>query len=226
MTENPDRSAGREPEHIDALPQGLATGSTVLVASTGHPPRHDIALRILARLGDADDTILAVTTTESADEFVEAVDRVYGDGERPPLGVVDTVSTGQSVASRYGEVPVVFTPSPSDLERLVVALAELSGDRPPADGARHLLVGSLTPVLDSISTEQVCTVLRQISGIRTDDGLTLVGVDYTAHDEATTTALTEQVDGVLWVTPDADGRLDLEYRPATGRFAGVSSSEQ
>ncbi|MFC7195951.1 hypothetical protein ACFQL4_17155 [Halosimplex aquaticum] len=147
---------------------------------------------------------------------------MYPDGDSPRLGVVDTSSRQQSIAAPAGEVPTVYTPSPGDLERLVVGLTELSADGPPATGARHLLVRSLTPVLATVPTDQVCSMLAQISGIRTDSGVTLVGADYTAHDEETMAALAERVDGILWVAPGSDGTLDLEYEPARGRFEEFS----
>ncbi|WP_436924086.1 DUF7504 family protein [Halosimplex amylolyticum] len=218
MTDASDSSSERDPMSVGTLPQGLSTKSTVLVAGSTDPSRHAVGFQVISRLGDADDTVLAVTTTESADETVEAAESTYPDGDRPPLGVVDTASKQQSLAAPAGEVPVVYTPAPGDLERLVVGLTELSAGGPPATGARHLLVRSLTPVLATVPTDQVCSVLRQISGIRTDSGVTLVGVDYTAHDEATMAALAERVDGVLWVASGPDGALDLEYQPVRGRF--------
>ncbi|WP_415382342.1 hypothetical protein [Halosimplex sp. TS25] len=218
MTDASDSSTDRESKSVAPLPQGLATGSTVLVAGSTDPSRHAVGFQLLSRLGDADDTVLSVTTTESGDETVEAAESAYPDGDRPSLGVVDTASKQQSLAAPAGEVPVVYTPAPGDLERLVVGLTELSAGGPPSTGARHLLVRSLTPVLATVPTDQVCSVLGQISGIRTESGVTLVGVDYTDHDEPTMAALADQVDGVLWVAPGPDGALDLEYQPTSGRF--------
>ncbi|MFC7195060.1 hypothetical protein ACFQL4_10980 [Halosimplex aquaticum] len=66
-------------------------------------------------------------------------------------------------------------------------------------------------------------MLQQISGLRTESGITLFGIDYTAHDEPTIESLVEQVDGVLWIAPSPNGTVDIEYRPATGRFTDNSS---
>jgi len=218
VTESSDTSTDRAPTPIDPLPAGVTAGSTVLVAGMGDPSRHAVGFQVLSRLGDAEDRALVVTTTESADETVATAEAVHRTGDRPSLGIVDTVSKQQSVAAPTGDVPVVFTPSPGDLERLVVALTELSADDRLPEGARHLVVRSLTPVLDVVPSEQVCAVIRQLSGLRTESGVTLLGIDHTAHDEATMAALVERVDGVLRVTPDSDGGLSLEYRPASGRF--------
>lgn len=224
MTDRPEPVADRATLPADALPEGRSAGATVLVASAGDPTRHALGLQSLAAVGTADDTALVVTTTESAAATVETARGVFGADGRPSFGLVDTGSKGQSLSSTLGGEPVVYTPSPADLERLVVALDELSGDGPPVDGARHLLVRSLTPVLESASPAQIRAVLRQVSDIRTGDGTTLVGVDFTAHDEAAVAALTGVVDGVLWVT-GPDDALDAEYEPATGRFTVPPGSE-
>ncbi|QLH81709.1 DUF7504 family protein [Halosimplex pelagicum] len=215
MTDRSDPERDPAAPEVDAVPEGVAPGSTVLVATVGDPAPSVPSLQVLSAFADGDDTALVVTTTESAETTVERARAVFEEGARPSLGVVDTVSKQQSVASRYGDVPTVFTPSSSDLERLVVALTELSGEGRPADGDRHLVVRSLTPILEAVATDQVCTVLQQVSGIRTETGLTLLGVDETAHDDATMRALAEQVDGVLWVTRGSDDALELMYRPAT-----------
>jgi hypothetical protein len=50
-----------------------------------------------------------------------------------------------------------------------------------------------------------------MTGIRTDEGLCLIGVDYTAHDGETMRQLSEIVDGILWMkslTP----QVEFEYR--------------
>lgn len=217
MDGSSDAPAGDEPVQVGAFPGGLTAGSTVLVATAGDPTRDAVGFRILCRYGTAGDTALVVTTGESVDPTIETFDRLCPDGERPSLGLVDTTSAEQSVSALYGGTPVVFTPSPGDLERLILALSELSGNAPPATGARHLLVRSLTPVLETASTARVCTVLDRITGIRSEAGLCLLGLDYTAHDEETMTALAGQVDGVLWVTRSPGDRLEFEYRPTSGR---------
>lgn len=218
MTDASESPGNRSITPIGPLPAGLSNGSTVLLASVGDPTADALGVRVLSRLVEPADTALVVTTTESADETVARADRVFDDDGQPSLGLVDTGSTQQSVESRYGTVPTVFTPSPGDLERLVVALTELSGEAPPATGGRHLLVRSLTPILEAAPTEQVCSVLQQVSGIRTDAGITLFGIDETAHDDATMDAIAEQVEGVLWVTDEPDGTHAFDYRPTTGRF--------
>lgn len=203
---------------VDRLPGGLGAGSTVLVASARDPSQYAVDLRLLCEYGRAADTALIVTTIESADRTVETYDRLCPASERPSLGLVDTTS-GQSLSALYEEIPVVHTPSPGDLERLVVALSDLSTGRSPSDGSRHLLVRSLTPMLTTEPTANVGAMLDRITGLRSENGLCVLGIDYTAHDEETMAAITDRVDGVLWVTHTESHRLEFEYRPSAGRHA-------
>jgi hypothetical protein len=220
MGENADSAVDREAVQVDPLPENLSGGSTVLVASAGDPSQYAVNLRILCAQGTAEDTAFVVTTTESADRTIEIYDTLGVDSERPSLRIVDTVSVQQSVSALYDEIPVVFTPSASDLERLVMALSNLVDTTPPTRGARHLVVRSLTPILAASSVDQLSTVLDRITGLRSETGLALLGIDYTAHDEETMTAIADLVDGVLWVTQPAPDRLAFDYQPTENRHSG------
>lgn len=201
---------------VDDFPDRFAEGATVLVASAGDPSRYAIGLRALCAYGTADETAIVVTTTESVDRTIETLENLCGDANRPSLGVVDTTSEGQSISALYGETPVVFVPAPGDLERLVLALSDLAGNTVSPHGTRHFVVRSLTPILETTATARVCSVLERTMGLRSRTGLGLLGIDYTAHDEATMDAVAEQVDGVLWVTRPSADRIAFDYRPTRG----------
>lgn len=219
MNDLSDAAIGREVAQIDGLPQQLATGATVLVASTGDPSADAVSLAILSERGDSSDSALVVTTTDSVDRTIETYEHLGSNDQKPALGVVDTASKQQSVSALYDETPVVYTSGPEDVERLIVALSELSGERPPADGDRHLIVRSLTPLLESTSTSLVCAALERITGLRSEEGLCLLGFDYTAHADETMAAVTEHVDGVLWVTGPTEDGLEFDYRPTRTRYS-------
>ena len=204
---------------VDPPPESLGGGSTVLVASAGDPSRYALCLRILRTRGAGADRAFVVSTTESAERTIDVYEQLEAETERPSLGLVDTVSKQQSVAALYGGTPVVFTPSSADLERLVMALSDLSGTASPSSGARHLVVRSLTPILTAAPTARVGAVLDRIIGLRSETGLCLVGLDYTAHDEETMAAVADRVDGVLWVTHPTRNHLGFEYRPTRGRHS-------
>lgn len=213
----PSKSS-RDSRHVDAdsFPSGLSVGSTVLVAGTFDPSKFAIGLRALDHYGSVDDTALVVTTTDGADETVATYEDVCDQSTAPSLGIVDATSERQSVTALYEEVPVVFVTAPSDLERIVVGLSDLTGARPPSSGTRHLLVRSLTPILESTPVDEVCPVLDRITGLRTDDGITVLGIDYTAHDQEKMTALSTHVDGILWVS-DRGETVEFEFDRSVGR---------
>lgn len=201
----------------DGLPETLASGQTLLVACPDAPAPYAVDLRALCTYGSADDTSLVVTTTESAERTIETYERLCPAADRGSLKLVDTTSE-QYLTAVYDETPVICTPSPDDLERLVIGLSDLTEENPPAGSSRHLVVRSLTPLLESTSTDRVCTVLDRITGLRSEDGFCFLGIDYTAHDRATLNAVSEQVDGVLWATRSSAEGLDVEYRPSVGRY--------
>jgi KaiC/GvpD/RAD55 family RecA-like ATPase len=201
----------------DAFPDGLTPGLTVLIAGVDDPSRYAVGLQALCQYGHADDAAIVVTTTESAEQTIETSEMICPDSDRPSLGLVDTTSEQPSVAALYQEPPIVFIPSSGDLERLVLSLSDLTDDRSPMNGTRHLVIRSLTPVLKNASTARVCTVLERISGLRAGTGLCLLGLEYTAHDEETMAALAEQVDGILWVTQASENHLGFEFRPTRDR---------
>ncbi|WP_225335948.1 DUF7504 family protein [Halomicrobium urmianum] len=218
--EGPSRSSSdSQAIDVDSFPSALSGGSTVLIAGSVEPATYAVGLRALCHSGDADDTAFVVTTTESADETVATYDTVCDRSEAPSLGLVDTTSEQRNVTALYEEEPVVFVNGSSDLERIVIGLSDLSGTRSPSHGARHLLVRSLTPVLEAVSVDDVSTVLKRISGLRTDDGLTLIGVDYTAHSKDTIDALAERVDGILWTSMPSESTVQFEYEPTAGRHS-------
>lgn len=215
MNSRADPPADQEP-----FPERFGTGETVLIATAGDPTALSVDIRALCQYSDSDDRALIVTTTSSAKQTIETVDYFCSETARPALGFVETTSEQPSVSAIYDDVPVILTPSPGDLERLVVALTELSMENPPTRGDRHLIVRSLTPLLEAAPVDRVCRVLERISGLRTDGGLCLWGIDYTAHDETTMAAVVEDVDGVLWVTEDSSDEPEFEYQRTRGSAPG------
>lgn len=198
------------------LPKTLASGATILVVGAFDPSEHALCLRIVGEYGTGEDTAVVVTTRASADETVGTWESATEKGRRPAIGIVDTTSEEQTVASTFGDVPTFFTPSSGDLERIVMALSELSGVAPPRTGSRHLVFRSLTPILEEAATAQVCRVIERISGLRTGTGLGLFGVDVSAHDEQTLTAIAEAVDGVVWIDRTSDGGFESEFHAKRG----------
>lgn len=208
-----DAELGRAPNPSITLPTTLAEGATVLLVGPFDPSEHALPLRLLAEYGTSNDTALVVTTRESASATVETWEQVSTRGVRPSLGIVDTASEKQSIAATYEEVPTFFTPSSGDLERIVMALSELTETMSWTRGSRHLVFRSLTPILQEAPTERVCRVIERVSGLRTGSGLGLFGIDISAHDRTTLGAIADTVDGVVWINRTETGQFETEFNP-------------
>lgn len=196
----------------------------MLIASAGDPAQHAIVLRALCQHSTAADSALVVTTTESAAQTIDTYETLCSKADRPALGVVDTLSEHQSISALYDEIPVIFIPSPGDLERLVIALSDLARNVSAGNRTRHLGIQSLTPILETTSTSRVCTVLDRIAELRSETGLCLLGLDYTAHDQETMTKLTEHVDGIIWAERIAD-RIKFDYQPVRQHQAPATDGD-
>lgn len=229
MDENRNSSVEPAVFDVDPLPNRLHDGSTVLVATPKNPSQSAVCLHILCAQGTAKDSADVVTTTESAEETIEIYQTLKQRTGGPSIGIVDTVSKHQSLLALYDETHVVFTPSPGDLERLTVALSDLADSLPVTTGAHHLVIRSLTPILNSSSPARVSAVLDQILASRSEPGLSLFGIDYTAHDEEKMAAMAGLVDGLLWVTQPSSNRLAFDYQPTQSRhhrFARDGDSDE
>lgn len=193
----------------DAFPSTLTEGSKskILIAGPTEPAQYGIILKALCQHGTEHDTALLVATTESVEQTLDTYRSLCPDPDRPALHIVDTASEQQSISAPYQDTPVEFIPSPADLERLEMALSTLA-ETSSQDQAQHLLIRSLSPILKHAPSARVCTFLDRIAAFQT--GLGLFGINYTAHDKETMTALTNVVDGILWVTETTE-HLEFEF---------------
>lgn len=224
MTGSSDPLVDESTESHPSFPDAIGTGSTVLVAGSVDPSKYALGLRALCQYGRDDESALVVTTTESADQTCAVYEEMCPQ-TGPSLGLVDTTSEKQSVSALYGRSPTVFTPSSADLERIVIALSELTEGKVPPTTSRHLVIRSLTPLLNCSSAKRVCNVLQRVTGLRTGTGMGFFGLKYTEHDEETITTLARHVDGILWVTQGADADLDFEYQSARRYSASLLASD-
>ncbi|MFD1589339.1 hypothetical protein ACFR9U_20375 [Halorientalis brevis] len=209
---------------VSELPDSLGEGTTLLLCPFD-PTAHDLSLLALAEFGESTDTGVIVTTTRGVEKTIETYTALDDANAQPSICIVDTVSEQQSISAMYETVPTVFTPSAEDVERLVLALSDLTRNRTPDDGERHLVVPSLTPLLANASVSQITDVLDRITGLRTAGGFGLFGLDYTEHDESTVSAVASAVDRVLWVTKQADDEFAFELRSTRGELRELSVSK-
>lgn len=210
-----DRTTDRLPD----LP-ALAAGRILLIAESGDLERHNLDLRLAAVRSDPSESAVFVTTETDADRMIRRY-RAFADDASEPLGVVDTVSQGQSLPATYRETPTVFVPGPHEVARVAVALSDVSRPGSARARRRHLVFQSLTPLLESVDPAVVARFVRRATRSRTIDGFSIFRVDFTAHDEATMDRLRELSDLVLWVEEAADGALDCDLeRASPGRGPG------
>lgn len=194
---------------VEGFPSELSPNATILVTGSVDPARYGIGLRALCRYGSVGDSGLVVTTTDSADQTRRSFENVCEKSEELPLGIVDTTSQHQYVNQLYGVHPTVHIPTPGDLEKLVVALSDLGRNSSLPDGTHHLVVRSLTPILEGASTAHVFAVLDRLSQCRTKGGHCFLGVTSVEHDAKLIDELVERVDGVLSVTKAPENRVKV-----------------
>lgn len=208
-----ESNRGEAPIHQLTLPNELSDGHSILIIAPFEPSECAIPLRLLSQYGQSEDMAPVVTTLASAEKTIETWNSIAADDTRPSIGIIDTTSTQQSIAAAYGDLPIYYTPSSGDLERVVMALADLAGETPPASGNRHLVFRSLTPIIQKAPMERVCHVLERIIGLRVGTGLGLFGIDGTAHDQVTLSKIADTVDDVVWFNRTSDDELTSTYHP-------------
>jgi hypothetical protein len=197
-------------DSVDTLLDELDDSYRLLIADSRDPAESAVALRLLAQVGRRTDEAVIVTPTRSGATTRDFYRTITEPGRRPILRVVDALSSDQSVAALYTDAPTVYVPSPAGIERLIVAISELTTDYPPADGNRHLVVRSLTPILETVPAETIARVIDCIVDTSCPTGLSVFGCQYTAHSDAALDRLTAHVDGILWVERSTSGDVTLE----------------
>lgn len=206
---------------IEELAHGpaLAAGKTLLVAESGDLRQHDVDLRLLAAQSDPSEGVAVVATKTSSEAVLADHELLETDDAADVLGVVDAVSHDQNLPASYRKTPISHVPGPQDVARISLAVADLTRQSEREDRRRHLVVQSLTPLLETSDLDVVCRFVRRATGdSAVIDGFSILTVDFTAHDERTMTRLRDLADFVLWVEESPDGTLDFEVEqvgPAT-----------
>lgn len=205
-----------DPVDLDTLPETVASGSTLLVATPEPIDEYALPLRIADRYARSDECRLVVTATVDAERTIRQQLSV-SPSPAPGFGVVDATGD-EHLLSLYQEYPTVYLPYPGELAHVSLALWELETALSPSRPNPHLIFRSLSPLLAEDSLERVTNVLgRLIEQRRSSGSLTVLGVEYTAHDEHTMAALRALADAVVWVDTSPDARLELEYRRIRNR---------
>lgn len=195
---------------VSELPARLTAGTVLLVIETSEPPVASPSLHVLDKYTGPEDAGIIVTTTDSADRTVDTVTALAGDDPTPALGVVDTVSRGQYLTAFHRPIPTVFTPTPADLARVGVAIDNLAAQLSPP-GATHLVVRSATSFFGEDDPSTVLRGIERTFGAWPEEGIVVLGADYTVVDEQTLGDLTALADGVVRVAVTEAGEYRLRY---------------
>lgn len=196
----------------------LEAGQTLLVAESGDLRHHHVDLRLLAaRSAPSEGTAFVATKTDSK-QLLGTYESLETEDASDILGVVDAVSHDQNLPASYREIPVSYVAGPHDLARLSLALADLTDSSTREDRRQHLVVESLTPLLETSDPDVVRRFVGQTTRNSTlVDGFSILTVDFTAHDERTVRLVRSLADFVLWVEESPDGTLTFEIEQGGSR---------
>lgn len=196
----------------------LRAGQTLLVAESGSLRRHAVDLRLLAAQSDPSEGAAFVTTETGSKAMLEAYESLGGEDRSDVLGVVDAVSHEQNLPASYRATPVSHVAGPHEVARLSMALADLLESSEREERRRHLVVQSLTPLLETSDPAVVERLVREVTrDSRLVDGFSILRMDFTAHDEPTFQRLRDLADLVLWVEESPDDALDFEVEQVGSR---------
>lgn len=207
-------------EELTRVPS-LEAGQTLLVAESGDLRHHDVDLRLLATRSDSSEGTAFLKTKSTSKELLEADKSLETEDSSDILGVVDAVSNDQNLPASFRETPVSYVAGPHELTRLSVALKNITDSSAREDRRQHLVVESLTPLLETSDPE----VVRRFVGRTTQnsalvDGFSILTVDFTTHGERTVRMLRDLVDFVLWVEELSDGSLTFDIEQVDSSKAG------
>nr|WP_126663559.1 hypothetical protein [Haloterrigena salifodinae] len=126
------------------------------------------------------------------------------------LEIIDTTAD-EHLEALYQENPIISIPRSGDLTQVTLALWDLEESFSKTHPT-HVVLRSLTPILNDSSIEGVRNVLENvIEHQRSRSCLTIFSVEYTEHSEPTMAAPESLVDGVVWVEQTSNDELQLDY---------------
>lgn len=202
---------------LDSLPTDIPDGSAILVAKPASLLEHSLPLQITNRYAKPGDRRVVLTTTVDAERTIEQHLALSRGSPDERVGVVD-VSGEDHPSAPFQKNPTVSLPDPSELTRIVMALWELGSTLSKRGSATHVVVRSLTPMLEAERLARVARVVEQlVERQRSVGGVAVFGIEYTSHDDRTMVELSEIVDGVVWVEETSDGQLRFDLQRSRNR---------
>ncbi|NUB93530.1 hypothetical protein HT576_21300 [Haloterrigena sp. SYSU A121-1] len=196
---------------FEGIPDAIPDDSTICIAKPAPLTEYAIPLRITDRYTADNDCRVIVTSLVSAEETIQQQQSLTHSAVSR-IGVVDTRADGY-LESLYQENPTISLPQPGELSQLAIAARDLHEALSTSCSKPHVILRSLTPILDAEPLERVTNVLeRLIRQQSSSSSLTVFSIDYTEHDEATMAALEALADGIVWVEQTGERPLRFDYR--------------
>lgn len=196
---------------FEGIPDTISDDSTICIAKPAPLTEYAVPLRITDRYTAANDCRIIVTSSVSAEETIQQ-QKSLTHTAASRIGVVD-MTAGEHLESLYQENPTISIPRPGELSQLAIAVWDLHEALSTSCSKTHVILRSLTPILDEEPLERVTNVLeRLIRRQRSSSSLTVFSIEYTEHDEATIAAFKDLADGIVWVEQAGDRNLRLDYR--------------
>lgn len=196
------------------LPDSLADGASILLATPSALSDRRLALALSERYADPGDCRLVLTTEVDAERTIED-HRALVDETGGRLGIVDA-SENHRPSAPFQEYPTVSLPNPSELARIVLALQQLESTLSADCETINVVVRSLSPLVEESRLDHVTRVVGQlVDRQRSTGGVAVFGLEYTRHDTATIAALRDAVDAVVWAEATDTGQvLDFQRERA------------
>jgi len=198
---------------FDGLPlETIRLGTSVLVAGPTHDGTRDLALRMMNG-GDAEASVV-VTTNQRAGRLVEDYGRVGSEATPDRVAVIDCVG-GENADLPAKVVPVT---GPGDLTGIGMRYSKLA--REFLDAGFERIRAGVVSVSTLISFNELRSVARfvhtMIGHINSVDGLGVLFIDPSTHDERTVSTLAQFCDARIEVRY-GESRPELRARGIAGQ---------
>lgn len=205
-----------------ALPlSGIRAGTTVLVAGSFHAGTRRLALRLLG--GPRDEGAIVVTTNQRAERIVEEFAQSGVEVARDSAAIIDCVGDPDA------ELParLVTVSGPADLTGIGMRFSDVYTDFRGNDIDRvRTGLCSVSTLLTFSDLKTVSRFVHTLVGrVGQVDGLGVLLVDPSNHDERAVSTLSQFCDGRIDVRADETDRPELRARGLSDQRRGWQSFE-
>lgn len=208
-------------EFADLPLSGIRAGTTVLVAGPFHAGARRLGLQMLG--GPRDEGAIVVTTNQRAERIVEEFSRSGVEVARDSAAIIDCVGDPDA------ELParLVTVSGPADLTGIGMRFSDVYTDfrRNGIDRVRTGLC-SVSTLLTFSDLKTVSRFVHTLVGrVGQVDGLGVLLIDPSNHDERAVSTLSQFCDGRIDVRADENDRPELRARGLSDQPRGWQSFE-